>query len=156
MSDFQYKLLSFISHRNGKMNKNWPLLVIISFISFMNFFIKISMNLFCKYVIVSVAAKMSVQFRSTTSKISKNRSEFTKSAIFYLFWFLVHMKPSTVSLMDGFYWKYLDASKMLWFFKIGAMLTFCQSFWVKVKGPTWWNWYLNFGTNPNFKISVHL
>ena len=61
-----------------------------------NFFIKISMNITLKYVVVSVAAKMSAKFGRSTDEISKNRSKFKKDAIIDLFGLSVHKRFSAV------------------------------------------------------------
>ena len=96
-----------------------------------NVFIKRSMGMNLKYVEILVAAKKSVKFRRSIREIPKNRSKFSKNAIFYLFFHPVQTSIHVAKLLDGFCWEYLDASKMLSFVMIGAMQTFCQ--WVKLK-----------------------
>ena len=86
-----------------------------------NVFIKISMGMILNYAEISVAAKMSLKFRGSVREIPKNRSKFTKNAIFDLFFLAVQTSFSVVEIMDGFSWEYLDASKML-----GDMQTFCR------------------------------
>ena len=60
------------------------------------------MVMILKYVEILVAAKMSVKFRESIREIPKNRSKFTKNAIFDLFWFPVHKRFSVVQLLGGF------------------------------------------------------
>ena len=64
-----------------------------------NAFKKISMGVILKYVGVSVDAKMPVKFRVSTREIPKNRSKFTKNAIFDLFWFTVHKRFGALGLL---------------------------------------------------------
>ena len=54
-----------------------------------------------------------VRFSESTREIPKSRSKFSKNAIFDLFFLPVEISFSVVQLLDGFYWEYLDASKML-------------------------------------------
>ena len=48
------------------------------------------MGIILKYMVVSVAAKMSLKFRGSTTEIPKYRSKLTKYAIFDLFWLFGH------------------------------------------------------------------
>ena len=66
MSVFLYKVRNFISPRKNSI-------------------IRKLMGIIMKYVVVSVTAKVSLKFKSSTREMPKNRSKFTKKYKFLLF-----------------------------------------------------------------------
>ena len=86
-----------------------------------NFFIKISRDIIFKYVVVAVAAKMSVKFSGSIIEIPKNRSKFSKNAILTSSGFLYIKALALFSCCMGFVG---NASKML--FADGSNSKICQ------------------------------
>ena len=58
--------------------------------------------------------------------MTNNRLKLPINVIFYLFWFSVHENYSTVKLLNGCCWEYLDAFKIILFVKIEALQSFCE------------------------------
>ena len=104
VSDFESKVLIFI--------------VIVN-----NFFIKILMDIFLKYVVVT---KMSLKFRGSATAIPKN-------AIFCYFCSPFQKNLSAVKILFIFCWEFLDAFKMPSFVKIGTMETVYQWFKFEIR-----------------------